>query len=69
MLWYYFKLVLMQLGCYLDVVVYWDIEIIVIECLLLDLDVEFVDWKCEFGKSGCKDSFFDLSDGWLICKV
>ncbi|MGB3622223.1 MAG: HprK-related kinase B [Ketobacter sp.] len=69
MLRHYFKPVLMQPGCHPDAVAHWDIEIIAIECPPLDLDVEFVDWKREPGKSGRKDSFFDLSDGRLIRKV
>ncbi|WP_461423463.1 HprK-related kinase B [Ketobacter sp.] len=69
LLLHYFKPVLMQSGDQSVPVVPMDIEIIAIERPPLDLDVEFVDWKREPGKSGRKDSFFDLNDGRLIRKV
>lgn len=62
---HYFKPVLMELVAEQK----WDIEILTIERPPLELDVEFTDWKRDPGKTGRKDSFYDLKDGRLIRKV
>jgi len=46
-----------------------DIEIVAIERSEPDLGIEFIDWKREAGKSGRKDSYFDLPGGRLLRKV
>lgn len=44
-------------------------EIVAVECPAPDLDLPFVDWTREPGKTGRKDSYVDLRDGRLIRKV
>ena len=46
-----------------------DMEVIAIEREAPDTGIEFVDWAREPGKSGRKDSFFDLPGGRVIRKV
>jgi HprK-related kinase B len=46
-----------------------DIEIVAIEREPPELHLDFLDWKREPGKSGRKDSYFDLPDGRLVRKV
>ena len=46
-----------------------DIEIIAIEREQPELDIEFIDWKREPGKSGRKDSYHDFPGGRLVRKV
>lgn len=46
-----------------------DIEIIAIEQSVPELDLQFIDWKREPGKTGRKDAYVDLDDGRVIKKV
>ena len=46
-----------------------DIDILAIERDAPELDVEFIDWKREPGKTGRKDSYADLPGGRLVRKV
>jgi HprK-related kinase B len=46
-----------------------DIDILAIERDAPELDVDFIDWKREPGKSGRKDSYVDLPGGRLVRKV
>jgi HprK-related kinase B len=46
-----------------------DIEIIAIDRDAPELDLDFIDWKREPGKTGRKDSYVDLLDGRIIRKV
>jgi len=46
-----------------------DIEIVAIEREAPELDLSFIDWKREPGKSGRKDSYIDLKGGRLVRKV
>lgn len=46
-----------------------DIEVVAIEREAPTLDVEFVDWKREPGKTGRKDSYCDLPGARLVRKV
>ena len=46
-----------------------DLDIIAIERNVAELDVEFIDWKREPGKTGRKDSCVDLPGGRLVRKV
>jgi HprK-related kinase B len=46
-----------------------DIDIVAIERDAPDLDVSFVDWKREPGKTGRKDSYLDLAGARLVRKV
>jgi len=46
-----------------------DIDIIAIERDAPELDIEFIDWKREPGKTGRKDSYVDLPGGRLVRKV
>lgn len=46
-----------------------DIEVVAIEREPLSLDVTFKDWHREPGKTGRKDSYFDVPGGRLIRKV
>ncbi len=46
-----------------------DIEVIAIECDVLDLGVQFTDWTREPGKSGRKDAYLDVPAGRLVLKV
>ncbi|HEY7772768.1 MAG TPA: HprK-related kinase B [Marinagarivorans sp.] len=45
------------------------ISVTAIECAPPELDVPFVDWARETGKTGRKDAFYDLADGRIIKKV
>lgn len=45
------------------------IDIFIIDCKCIDLDVEWQDWKREHGKSGRKDAYYDFEDVRLIHKV
>jgi HprK-related kinase B len=45
------------------------LEIIAIDCDVLETDIQFTDWKREPGKTGRKDAYVELSDGRLILKV
>jgi len=46
-----------------------DIDIIAVERDAPELDIDFVDWKREAGKTGRKDSYADLPGGRLVRKV
>ncbi len=46
-----------------------DMEVIAIEREAPQLDIEFIDWKREPGKSGRKDSYVDLNGARLLRKV
>jgi len=46
-----------------------DIDIIAIERDAPELDIDFIDWKREPGKTGRKDSYADLPGGRLLRKV
>jgi len=46
-----------------------DIDIIAIERDAPELDIDFIDWKREPGKTGRKDSYADLPGGRLVRKV
>jgi HprK-related kinase B len=46
-----------------------DIDIIAIERDAPELDLDFIDWKREPGKTGRKDSYVDLPGGRLVRKV
>ena len=46
-----------------------DLEVVAIEQAPPDLGIEFVDWKREPGKSGRKDSYYDLEGARLVRKV
>ncbi len=46
-----------------------DIEIIVIEQSAPELDLHFIDWKREPGKTGRKDAYADFEEGRVIKKV
>ncbi len=46
-----------------------DMEVLAIEREAPGLDITFTDWKREPGKSGRKDSYYDLVDGRLLRKV
>ena len=46
-----------------------DIDVIAVERDAPELGIEFVDWKREPGKTGRKDSYFDLPGGRMVRKV
>jgi len=46
-----------------------DMDILAVERDAPELGIEFVDWKREPGKTGRKDSYFDLPDARLVRKV
>ena len=46
-----------------------DVDIIAIERDAPELDIDFIDWKREPGKTGRKDSYVDLPGGRLVRKV
>ena len=46
-----------------------DMEVLAIEREAPELGLEFIDWKREPGKTGRKDSYYDLADGRLLRKV
>jgi HprK-related kinase B len=46
-----------------------DIEVIAIERDAPELDIDFVDWKREPGKTGRKDAYAELPGGRLVRKV
>ena len=46
-----------------------DMEVLAIECEAPELGITFTDWKREPGKTGRKDSYYDLADGRLLRKV
>jgi HprK-related kinase B len=46
-----------------------DVDILAIERDAPELDVDFIDWKREAGKTGRKDSYVDLPGGRLVRKV
>ncbi|MFO8025905.1 HprK-related kinase B [Thiohalophilus sp.] len=46
-----------------------DIEVIAIERQMPCLDIEFIDWSREQGKTGRKDSYYDLPGARLVRKV
>ena len=46
-----------------------DMEVIAIDQPAPELGVDFTDWKREPGKTGRKDSYFNLDDGRLLRKV
>jgi HprK-related kinase B len=46
-----------------------DVEIIAIEKDSVDLPIDFKDWQREPGKTGRKDSYYDVEGGRLIRKV
>ena len=46
-----------------------DIDILAIERDAPELDIDFIDWKREPGKTGRKDSYADLPGGRLLRKV
>ena len=46
-----------------------DIDILAIERDAPELDIDFIDWKREPGKTGRKDSYADLPGGRLVRKV
>ena len=46
-----------------------DIDIIAIERDAPELDIDFLDWKCEPGKTGHNDAYADLPGGRLVRKA
>ncbi|MDX2505345.1 MAG: HprK-related kinase B [Gammaproteobacteria bacterium] len=46
-----------------------DITIVAIESAAPQLDIDFIDWKREPGKTGRKDEYIDLKDARLVRKV
>ena len=46
-----------------------DIEVVAIERDPPQLDVDFIDWRREPGKTGRKDRYYDIPGGRLISKV
>jgi HprK-related kinase B len=46
-----------------------DLEVIAIESEQPQLGIDFIDWQREPGKTGRKDSYFDLKDARLVRKV
>ncbi|VAX13662.1 Uncharacterized protein Deba_0381 [hydrothermal vent metagenome] len=46
-----------------------SIEIIAIESDAVELNLNFIDWPREQGKTGRKDSYIDLDDGRVLRKV
>ena len=46
-----------------------DIDIVAIDRDAPELDLDFIDWKREPGKTGRKDSYVDLPGGRLVRKV
>jgi HprK-related kinase B len=46
-----------------------DINIIAIESLPPELEITYVDWAREPGKSGRKDEYFNIKDGRVVRKV
>jgi HprK-related kinase B len=46
-----------------------DMEIVAIEREAPELGLEYVDWKREPGKTGRKDSYFDIPSGRVVRKV
>ncbi|MCP4285005.1 MAG: HprK-related kinase B [Gammaproteobacteria bacterium] len=46
-----------------------DLDVLAIECEAPNLDIEFVDWVREPGKTGRKDAYYDFEGGRLIKKV
>ncbi|MES9878426.1 MAG: HprK-related kinase B [Candidatus Sedimenticola sp. PURPLELP] len=46
-----------------------DMEIVAIERDEPELGIDFIDWKREPGKTGRKDSYYNLPDGRLVRKV
>lgn len=59
---YYFSNIVMQLSQA-------SIEIIAIEREAVELDLNFIDWPREQGKTGRKDSYIDFADGRVLRKV
>jgi HprK-related kinase B len=46
-----------------------DLEIVAVERDAPDLDVDFIDWRREPGKTGRKDSYLDLDGARLVRKI
>ncbi|MEA2078515.1 MAG: HprK-related kinase B [Pseudomonadota bacterium] len=46
-----------------------DMDVIAVERDVVDVGVDFIDWKREPGKSGRKDACLDIPDGRLVRKV
>jgi HprK-related kinase B len=46
-----------------------DLEIVAVERDAPDLGVDFIDWQREPGKTGRKDSYFDLDGARLVRKI
>ncbi|MBT4605934.1 MAG: HprK-related kinase B [Gammaproteobacteria bacterium] len=46
-----------------------DIEVLAVEREVMDSGLDFTDWTREAGKSGRKDSYFDLHDARVVRKV
>ncbi|MDC1287677.1 HprK-related kinase B [Gammaproteobacteria bacterium] len=46
-----------------------DLEIVAVERDAPELDVDFIDWQREPGKTGRKDSYLDLSGARLVRKI
>lgn len=46
-----------------------DAELIAIEQDIPELDLQFLDWKREPGKTGRKDAYIDFADGRVIKKI
>ncbi len=46
-----------------------DLEVTAVERAAPELGVEFTDWEREPGKTGRKDSYYELADGRLVRKV
>lgn len=46
-----------------------DIELVAIEREVIDSGIPFTDWPREPGKSGRKDSYFDLADARVLLKI
>ena len=46
-----------------------DIDVIAVERDVVDMGLDFIDWKREPGKTGRKDAYLDIVNGRLIRKV
>jgi HprK-related kinase B len=46
-----------------------DLEVVAIECPAPETGLDFIDWKREPGKTGRKDSYFDIPGGRVVRKV
>lgn len=46
-----------------------DIEVVAIETPALELDLNWLDWAREPGKTGRKDAYVDVMDGRLVKKI